>query len=346
MLKYIVAFAIASLITYVSTPIVKKLAFLIGAVDEPNARRINKHPIPSLGGIAIYVGFVLSVMLLLEHDIKLVGIIASSTLILIVGLVDDIKGISPKSKFIWQIMAAIVLTSFGIKIQFITNPFGGILYLGKLSIPFTVLWLVAITNTVNLIDGLDGLAAGVSSIAALTLFAVAMQESEFIVMALAIAIAGACLGFLQHNFNPAQIFMGDTGSLFLGFLLATISVIGSLKGAAAMTLIIPILALGVPIFDTMFAIIRRHQKGKPIFKADKGHIHHRLLEFGLNHKQAVIVVYLVSISLGMVAIAINSASELQALLLLITIVVILLYGSYKLDIINLNSTNKNYENIS
>jgi len=347
MLKYILAFGIAASITYVLTPVIERLAIQVGAVDIPNDRRVNRHPVANLGGIAIYCGFIIAVLLLLEHDLKLVGIIISSTLMLIVGLVDDLKEISPKSKLLWQIIAALILVSFGIRIEFITNPLGGMFYLGALSIPFTIFWLVAITNTVNLIDGLDGLAAGVSTIASLTLFIVAMQEAELLVMALAITIAGACLGFLQYNFNPAQIFMGDTGSLFLGFLLATISTVGALKSAATMTLVIPILALGVPIFDTLFAIIRRHQNGKPIFKADKGHIHHRLLKLGLTHKQAVIVVYLISLSLGLIAIAINGASEVQALFILITIITILLSGSYKLGIINLDigSTKEEYKKV-
>lgn len=348
MFKYVVTFLIAASITYVLTPLAGKLALFIGAVDRPNSRRINERPIANIGGIAIYFGFLLAIILSLGYNFKLLGIVISSTLMLIVGLVDDIKDISAKSKFIWQIIAASVLILFGIEIQFITNPLGGILYLGRLSIPFTIFWLVAITNTVNLIDGLDGLAAGISTIAALTLFGVAMQEAELLVMVLAIAIVGACLGFLQYNFNPAQIFMGDAGSQFLGFLLAAIAAVGALKSAAAMTLVIPILALGVPIFDTVFAIIRRHQNGKPIFEADKGHIHHRLLELGLTHKQAVIVVYLVSISLGLIALAINGASELQALFILIAIVTILLCGSYKLGIISisLGSTKEKYKNVS
>lgn len=348
MIRYILAFLIAASVTYVFTPIVEKLAFTIGAVDEPNARRINQRPVANIGGVAIYLGFLAVALLLFKYDLKLLGIIISSTLMLIIGLIDDIKNISAKYKLVWQIIAALVLISFGIKIQFVTNPLGGMLYLGKLSIPFTVFWLVGITNTVNLIDGLDGLAAGICTIAALTLFGVAMQEARFLIMVSAIAIAGSCLGFLQYNFNPAQIFMGDTGSQFLGFLLATIAAMGALKSAATMALVIPILALGVPIFDTVFAIVRRHQCGKPIFKADKGHIHHKLLELGLTHKQAVLVVYLVSISLGLIALAINGASELQALFILFTITIILLYGSYKLEIIRFNfgSTKEKYENVN
>lgn len=346
--NYIFCFLIAVILTYVATPVAGRIAQRVGAVDYPNTRRVNQHPVVNLGGLAIYVGVIAAVFLTASVNSKLLGIIISSTLMLVIGLIDDLRGISPTSKFIWQIIAALLVTSFGIKIEFITNPLGGMFYLGALSIPFTVFWLVAITNTVNLIDGLDGLAAGVSTIAAVTLLIVAIQEAELLVMILTIAVAGACIGFLQYNFNPAQIFMGDTGSLFLGFLLATISALGALKSAAAVTLVVPILALGVPIFDTAFAIIRRRQKGKPLFQADRGHLHHRLLELGLSHKETVIVVYLISLSLGLVAIAVNGASEIQAFGVLAILAIILSYGSYKLEIIelNLNSGEETYKSIN
>ncbi|ADL13713.1 glycosyltransferase family 4 protein [Acetohalobium arabaticum] len=346
--SYILCFLIAVILTYVSTPVAGRIARQVGAVDYPNTRRVNQHPVVNLGGLAIYVGVIAAVLFTAGINSKLLGIIISSTLMLVIGLIDDLRGLSPTSKFIWQIIAALLVTSFGIKIEFITNPLGGVFYLGALSIPFTVFWLVAITNTVNLIDGLDGLAAGVSTIAAVTLLVVAIQEAELLVIILTIAVAGACIGFLQYNFNPAQIFMGDTGSLFLGFLLAAISALGALKSAAAATLVVPILALGVPIFDTAFAIIRRRQKGEPLFQADRGHLHHRLLELGLSHKETVIVVYLISLSLGLVAIAVNGVSELQAFGVLAILAVILFYGSYKLGVIelNLDSREENYKSIN
>ncbi|MBM7622891.1 MraY family glycosyltransferase [Sporohalobacter salinus] len=348
MINYIWAFLIAIILTYASTPIIERIARRVGAVDHPNARRVNQHSVVNLGGLAIYVGVIAAILFTVGINFKILGVIVSSTLMLIIGLVDDLKGIAPTSKLMWQIIASLLLISFGIKIEFVTNPFGGMFYLGALSIPFTVFWLVAITNTVNLIDGLDGLAAGVSTIAALTLLVVAIQETELLVIVLTLSVAGSCLGFLQYNFNPAQIFMGDTGSLFLGFLLASISVIGALKSAAAMTLVVPILALGVPIFDTLFAIIRRRQNGQPLFEADKGHIHHRLLDLGLNHKEAVVVVYLISLSLGLIAIGVNGASEFQAFGTLGILVVILFFGFLKLEVteLDLDSTEEHYKNIN
>ncbi|MCK8824590.1 glycosyltransferase family 4 protein [Fuchsiella alkaliacetigena] len=345
--KYLFSFLIAASITYLITPFIKKLALYLGAVDTPNNRRINTVPIANLGGLAIYIGFLIT-LLMVGYNSKLLGILVCSTLMFFLGLVDDIKGVTAYKKFIFQLLIAGLLTQFGIKIEFITNPLGGMFYLGVLSIPFTIFWLVAITNTLNLIDGLDGLAAGVSIIAALTLFLVAMQEAQVIIMLITVIIAGVCFGFLQYNFNPAQIFMGDAGSLFLGFLFASISAVGALKGAATMTLVIPILALGVPIFDTAFAIIRRCRRKKPIFKADQGHIHHKLLDLGLTQVQAVLVVYLASIFLGLLAVLINGTIKLIVIFLAVLVLVILGVILYRLNLasLSLESNQEKYENVS
>ncbi|MGM0471014.1 MAG: glycosyltransferase family 4 protein [Bacillota bacterium] len=307
--QQITAFMIAFVVTYLSTPIVSQLALKIGAVDQPNLRRINQHAVVNWGGLAIYLGFITAILTTLSLDLKLVGLIVGSTLILVVGLIDDYYELTPISKLIGQLAAALVVIKLGIKIEFITNPLGGVLSLGYFSLPLTIIWIVGITNTVNLIDGLDGLAAGIAAIAAVTLFIVAGQETNLMVMTLAVMIVGVCIGFLQYNFNPASIFMGDSGSLLLGFLLAVISIMGALKSAAAITLVIPVLALGVPIVDTLLAIIRRHYSGKSIFKADQSHLHHRLLELGLTQKETVIVLYLVSITLGLVAVMINGVAK-------------------------------------
>lgn len=329
---YLSLFLLSLVITYISTPLVKKLAVRINAVDEPNCRRINKIAIPTLGGIAIYIGFIFSLLLLVSINKILLGIMLGGTLILFVGILDDLYELSPGLKLLGQLAAATVLIIFGIKIEFITNPLGGMIYLGYWGIPLTLLWTVGITNTVNLVDGLDGLAAGITAIASMTLFFVGLQEGQVIPAIMALVLAGACLGFLRFNFNPAKIFMGDSGAMFLGFIMAAVSVSGALKSAATVTLVVPILALGVPIFDTVFAIIRRVSNGKPIGKADNGHIHHRLLALGFNQRQAVVSVYGISIGLGLMALIINGANFQDALVLLAVVIIVLVYGAWKLGI--------------
>ena len=225
-----------------------------------------------------------------------------------------------------------ILIYYGVKVNFITNPFGGFIYLGVYTVPFTVFWIVSIINTINLIDGLDGLAAGVSIIAVLTLFAVALQENQLAASMLAVLLAGSCLGFLKYNFNPAQVFMGDTGSMFIGYIIAAVSITGALKSAAAVTIFVPMLALAIPILDTTFAIIRRIFNDRPIGEADHGHIHHRLLAIGLNQKQAVISVYVISAFLGTVAFVINGIKFDQALIIFISVILIVVYGAKKLGI--------------
>ncbi|MEJ6951141.1 glycosyltransferase family 4 protein [Natronospora cellulosivora (SeqCode)] len=332
MLTYISAFFVSLLLTYLLTPMVKKIAFRMDALDMPGERRINKKAIPTMGGIAIYLGFLIPVLLLTNMTSTMLGIILGGSFILIVGILDDLYELSPGLKLSGQIAAASILILFGVRVEFITNPFGGMIYLGTWGIPLTLLWVVSITNTVNLVDGLDGLAAGISVIAALTLFFVGLQEGQFTAAIMAIALAGSSLGFLKYNFNPADIFMGDTGAMFLGFILAAISVSGALKSAAAVTLIVPVLALGVPIFDTIFAIIRRLYNKKPIGEADHGHLHHRLLALGLNQRQAVLSVYGISLGLGLMALIINGSNFQDAVIILISVVLLLVYGAWKVGI--------------
>lgn len=332
MQTYISAFFISLIVTYLFTPVIKKLAKKINAVDLPNNRRIHQKAVPTIGGVAIYVGVLSAMLLLTSFNGTLMGIIIGGTIILVVGLFDDIYELSPRFKLMGQIIAAIVVILFGIKINFITNPFGGMIYLGYWGIPLTLLWVVGVTNTVNLVDGLDGLAAGISAIAAFTLFFVGLQEGQVMAAIMALTLAGSSLGFLKYNFNPAEIFMGDTGAMFSGFILAAISVSGALKSAAAVTLIVPILALGVPIFDTIFAIIRRLYNGKPIGEADNGHIHHRLLALGMNQRQAVLSVYIISIGLGLMALVINGSNFQDAVVILALVILGLIYGAWKLGI--------------
>ena len=330
---YIKVFLIGLIITYISTPLIRRIAIKFEAVDEPDKRRVNKRPVPNLGGIAIYLGFTAAVLFGSEPAADRTGIIMGGSLIMLIGVIDDIYELRPSVKLFGQLLAAIVLVFSGVSIEFISNPFSdSMIYLGIFAIPVTILWIVGVTNTVNLIDGLDGLAAGVSIIAAVTLFVVSLQEGQFITAILTAALAGSALGFLRFNFYPARIFMGDGGAMMIGYILASVSIIGALKSAAAMTLFVPVLALGIPIFDTAFAIIRRVYYKKPIARADHGHLHHRLLALGWNHKQSVLIVYIMSIVLGIVAIVVNGLNFQNGLLLIIMSFIFLLYSCYRLGI--------------
>lgn len=305
---YIVAFAVALIASYLLTPHVKRLAIKAGALDKPDARKVHTQPIPRMGGLAIYAGFLLAVLASVHVNRELFGLLLGGTVILAVGIIDDMKQLSARVKLAGQIIAACVPIAFDVQIEWLTNPFGGMIYLDYFSVPLTILWIVSLTNTVNLIDGLDGLAAGVSTIASVTILLVAAQQNFWMVAILTAALAGSALGFLQHNFNPAKIFMGDTGSMFLGYMLAAVSVLGTVKSAATIALVVPIVSLGLPIMDTAFAIIRRFSSGKPIFKPDKGHLHHRLLAMGLTQKQVVLLMYVFSAGLGVSAILLTEVS--------------------------------------
>lgn len=321
MAKFLLPMIVATLVTLIATPIVKKLAHRVGAIDIPkDDRRVHKTPIPRLGGLAIYLGFILTILLFTQVDREILGMVIGATIIVAMGVVDDIKPLSAKLKLLIQIAAALVLVGFGVRIEFLTNFFkpGEYIYLPMIvAVPITVFWVVGITNTVNLIDGLDGLAAGISTIAAITLAYVAIVNGYHETAIMTLVVAGACIGFLPYNFNPAKIFMGDTGSLFLGFILSAIAIDGTIKGATTLAMVVPVLALGLPIFDTTFAILRRAKNGRPIMEADKGHLHHRLLSIGLCQKRAVLVLYLISILLGTSAILIAKEKYIDSIATLI-----------------------------
>lgn len=338
------AFVVALVISYLLTPYAKKLAYKIGAIDVPkDNRRVHKKPIPRLGGIAIYSAFVVTALVMglfnsnVYFNSEFKGILIGVTIIVMVGIVDDVKQISAKYKLAAQIAAALIVVYSGVTIDFINFPLikseSGYVFFKALKIPMTVFWIVGITNTVNLIDGLDGLAAGVSAIASMSLAAVAYNTGQYSVAILLVILAGASAGFLPYNFNPAQIFMGDTGSLAIGFLLATISVEGVIKKAATIAVAIPVLALGVPIFDTTFAIIRRLLNGKPIMEADKGHLHHRLLDHGFSQRQTVVTLYAISMVLGGSAVVLsNTTTKLSAYLVIATISILILFGAQRMGL--------------
>ena len=342
--EYILSFVLAVGIALVVTPGVIFIAHITGALDRPDGRKVHKKPIPRIGGAGIYTAFMFSVGITAvmvdfngEMFHEVIGLVFAGTLIFVLGLIDDYKNLPAKIKLLGQIFAAAVLVlGFDIKIDFITDPFGDFIYLESfIAVPATIFWLVGLTNTVNLIDGLDGLAAGVSAIASVAILLVALQQNFLLVAIMTGALAGAAVGFLFYNSNPARIFMGDSGSMFFGFMLAGISVTGSMKSTATIALIVPILALGLPILDTAFAIVRRWRGGQPIFKPDKGHLHHRLLSLGFTQKQAVLLMYVISAMLGVSAVALTEVSSQIAIIIMLAIVGAIFYGAKKLGILRL-----------
>lgn len=323
--SFIIPFITATFISAIATPLVRKLAFKIGAVDIPkDDRRVHKKTMPLIGGLAIFTAVVIAALIFLPLDRSTFSILIGGTLIVISGIIDDLRDLSPKLKLLFQILAGVILIFGGIKIDFVTNPFtndSSLLYLKWLSIPITLFWVVGITNTLNLIDGLDGLAAGVALISSLSLMFVAGKFGYTEITILSAIVAGSCLGFLPFNFNPAKIFMGDTGALFLGFMLAAISIEGVMKSVATIAVIVPILILGVPIFDTTFAIFRRLLNGQSIMAADKGHLHHRLLNRGFSQKKTVLILYGISSVFGLFAVLIAKANSRQAVYLSVALFV-------------------------
>ena len=310
-----------------ATPLVKRFAHRIGAIDVPkDSRRVHKLPIPRLGGLAIFLGFILSVVFFADINRQVLGILIGSVIIVIVGVIDDIRPLRAYIKLIIQIIAAIVAVYFGVIIDIFSNPFvfsaNDFIHLGYFSVYITIFWIVAITNSVNLIDGLDGLAVGVSAISSIVMLVIALMVSEDLNVAIILAaLTGACLGFMPYNFNPAKIFMGDTGALLLGYVLSTVSIIGLFKFYALVSFAVPFLVLAIPLIDTVFAFLRRLLKGQNPMSPDRGHLHHRLLDMGLSQKQAVAVLYLISGLLGLTAVVITTSDKVRALILIAAVLV-------------------------
>ncbi|MBE6081819.1 undecaprenyl/decaprenyl-phosphate alpha-N-acetylglucosaminyl 1-phosphate transferase [Acidilutibacter cellobiosedens] len=336
--KYIISFFVAAVISMFMTPISKKIAIKVGAIDIPkDERRIHKKPIPLLGGLAIYTATMISILIFLPMNKSLLSIIIGGTIIFISGIIDDKKNLSAKTKLIFQLLAAVVLILGDVKIDFITNPFSRtstLLYLKGFSIPLTIFWVVGITNTLNLIDGLDGLAAGVAMIASLSLLIVANRFGYIEITIISAILAGSCLGFLPYNFNPAKIFMGDTGALFLGFMLSVVAIEGVMKSVATIAIVVPIIILGLPIFDTTFAIFRRLLNGRPIMEADKGHLHHRLLQRGLTQRQTVLILYLISAVFGFAAVIIAKINSRQGIIISGTIIILTILLARRMGLID------------
>ena len=319
------ALVVALVFSLIATPLAKWFAYRVGAIDVPRgARRIHTHPIPRMGGLAIYIGFILGVVFLADINTQIRGILIGSVVIVALGAIDDIMSLRAYIKFIVQIIAAFIAVFHGVVIEILSNPFmfsdTGHLFLNYFSIPITILWIVGITNSVNLIDGLDGLAVGVSTISSIAMLIIALMVSDPNVAIIMAALTGACIGFLPYNFNPAKIFMGDTGALLLGYVLATVSIIGLFKFYAVVSFAAPFLVLAVPLFDISFAFLRRLLKGQNPMSPDRGHFHHRLLDMGLSQKQAVAVLYSVSGFLGLVAVVITTSEEMMAPILIIAVI--------------------------
>lgn len=325
LLKVGLALVCAAVVSCALTPLVKVLAKKVGAMDIPkDERRMHRVPIPRMGGMAIFLGFMVSVLIFQKLSIsaELQGILLGAVIIVILGVMDDILTLPALPKFCVQIAAAVIVVLYGCRIEH----FMGFTLPDWLSYPVTVIWIVAITNAINFIDGLDGLAAGVSAISAGTMLIVALllvpDPTAMICAVLLAALVGACVGFIPYNFNPATIFMGDTGSTFLGFMLACISVFGLFKTYAVISFAVPFLVLGLPIFDICFAVIRRVAKGQSPMHADRGHVHHRLIDMGFSQKQAVAISYLLSAILGLSAVVLTDRGEVQAMIFLLAIVIV------------------------
>ncbi|MBR6756646.1 MAG: undecaprenyl/decaprenyl-phosphate alpha-N-acetylglucosaminyl 1-phosphate transferase [Peptococcaceae bacterium] len=333
---------LAMVISLFLVPWVSKLAIKIGAVDKPNARKVHTKVMPRMGGLAIYIAFSVVLWLSQEMTDQLLGLFIGGTVLVIVGIIDDKTDMPAKVKLVGQIVAASIVVAFGVRVEFMTNIFlGNIMHLSFLSIPFTIIWIVGITNAVNLIDGLDGLAAGTSIIAAITMAIVGYASGQYTMAFLAMILAGATIGFLKYNFHPAKIFMGDTGSMFLGYNLSVLAIMGVAKSFTFLSLVTPLLVLAIPILDTFFAIVRRKMNNRPIFKPDKEHLHHCLLRYGFSHRDTVLIIYLVSAILAACGLTMTYLTSTQGIFLLLIIVVIIVYGAVKLGLIGKNDDNEN-----
>lgn len=306
------SFLMATLISFLLTPVMGKIAKRFNIMDIPKRRKVHDKPIPYLGGVSIWAAFMVAILipcylfkpeLMTGFTLPFIGLLSGGTIIALVGLYDDIKQARPIFRLIIQVGVAVFMFFAGIQITSLTSPWGTEIILGQsLSIILTVFWIVGITNAMNLIDGLDGLASGITFLVALTLCFISLYVKDLRAALLYIVLCGASLGFLKYNFYPAKIFMGDTGSTFIGFILSCIGVIGfGGKTATAMSLIVPIVILAVPIMDTITTIIRRSKKKVSIFKPDRGHIHHRLMNLGFSQRQVVLLLYFMTIYFTLLA---------------------------------------------
>lgn len=334
MVKIILLALISLIVALIITPILIKISLKINATDKPNHRKVHTKPIPTLGGIGIFISFIIGILILQPTSEYHLAIISGAFLIIALGLLDDLYDLSPRIKFLIQIVAALLVVFWGgLQVEFINLPFGGQIEFGLLSSLITVFWIVGITNAMNLIDGLDGLAAGVSSIALITIAGMAMIMGDAYSTTIAMVLFFSVLGFLPYNFFPAKIFMGDTGALFLGYMISVLALLG-FKNVTIISFIIPIFILAVPISDTLIAMVRRYINKQPVSSPDSFHLHHRLIEFGLSHKQTVLFIYALSIMFSIAAILFSMTTIWGSIVIFIIAVLVLQFLIETLELIN------------
>lgn len=349
-LEYGVLFAVAAVVTICLTPLARKLAIKLDAIDYPSARRVNMLPIPRMGGVAIFGGILAALVVagfgvyafgwvdpFIDYngiEVNYWGVLLGTVLIFLVGAVDDVVDLNPKAKMLGQIVAACVVAGSGLLFSSIHNPFGeGYIEFGWVAYPLTVFYLVAFANVINLIDGLDGLAAGITGISAITILLFAVLTGRFDAALFSVILVGVCAGFLKSNFFPASIFMGDSGALLLGFSLGIISLFAVARSALFVSLLVPILAAGVPILDTFFAIVRRKREHRPIDEADKGHIHHRLMRAGFSQRATVLIMWAWTALLAACGVIITWADNLVRIPIFLIACAVTAYAIVKLRLL-------------
>lgn len=349
-LEYGVLFAVAAVVTIALTPLARKLAIKLDAIDYPSARRVNMLPIPRMGGVAIFGGILAALAVagfgvyafgwvdpFIDYngiEVNYWGVLLGTVLIFLVGAVDDVVDLNPKAKMLGQIVAACVVAGSGLLFSSIHNPIGeGYIEFGLVAYPLTVFYLVAFANVINLIDGLDGLAAGITGISAITILLFAVLTGRFDAALFSVILVGVCAGFLKSNFFPASIFMGDSGALLLGFSLGVISLFAVARSALFVSLLVPILAAGVPILDTFFAIVRRKREHRPIDEADKGHIHHRLMRAGFSQRATVLIMWAWTALLAACGVIITWADNLVRIPIFLIACAVTAYAIVKLRLL-------------
>ncbi len=334
MLTYLAAFLLSALVALVLTPVVTRVAHIQGWYDMPTGgRKIHALPIPRVGGVAVVTAFFAPLAGLLIYINRISGFLyadfrmltamcGGAAIIVALGLFDDLRGATAKTKLVVQVVVALGMWWAGFRIELLGNPFGAPLTLGVLSLPLTTLWIVGVVNALNLIDGLDGLASGTALMASIVLFGMAFVDNAVLLCVLMAALGGALMGFLFYNFNPAKVFLGDSGSMFLGFVLASVSLWTQVKAATTIALLIPVVALGLPILDTTLSFVRRLARGQSPFRSDREHVHHRLLALGLSHRHAVITLYTLSAIFALGALSLLNGDSIRRTIVLSAMVAV------------------------